>query len=308
MFLTRVWANGIIGVLEAKVLSGCGRNPVSQMTATGVPPTLVLANQMEALTEKVSELEESSVKRHEEFVQTVTEKFDQLPESISSHIRATLEITGAVAVTAGDVSNIVSSMLVGVQKTLLDAIEMRNTAAEIQQGSAETANNVAPNGTFFTSTWLLYKWKDGTEHYFPEDLIFPTQCSVILLWDLWHFGKSGISEAPYRKLQPMEIKTGSIADIRNQKTYFARAKKGMEAIENYAVKNAMVSKVSQIYAMSFDASRAIFNVSFLGLAKQCYNNDADTIMDQRRLGDITYLTFYDKIIRDVKRKASSIDN
>ena len=92
----------------------------------------------------------------------------------------------------------------------------------------ETANNVAPNGTFFTSTWLLYKWKDGTEHYFPEDLIFPTQCSVILLWDLWHFGKSGISEAPYRKLQPMEIKTGSIADIRNQKTYFARAKKVME--------------------------------------------------------------------------------
>ena len=78
MFLTRVWANGIIGVLEAKVLSGCGRNPVSQMTATGVPPTLVLANQMEALTEKVSELEESSVKRHEEFVQTVTEKFDQI--------------------------------------------------------------------------------------------------------------------------------------------------------------------------------------------------------------------------------------
>ena len=115
-------------------------------------------------------------------------------------------------------------------------------------------------------------------------------------------------EAPYRKLQPMEIKTGSIADIRNQKTYFARAKKGMEAIENYAVKNAMVSKVSQIYAMSFDASRAIFNVSFLGLAKQCYDIDADTIMDQRRLGDITYLTFYDKIICDKKRKASSIDN
>ena len=42
------------------------------------------------------------MKRDEEFVQTVTEKFDQLPESISSHIRATLEITGAVAVTAGD--------------------------------------------------------------------------------------------------------------------------------------------------------------------------------------------------------------
>ena len=248
------------------------------------------------------------MKRHEEIVQTVTEKFDLLPESVSSHIRASLVNTGAVAVTAVDVSNIVSSILVRVQKTLLDAIEMRNTAAEIQQGSAETANTAAPTGTSFTSTWLLHKWKDGTEHYFPEDLIFPTQCSVTLMWDLWHFGKSGISEAPYRMLQPMEIKTGSIAEIRNQKTYFARAKKVMEAIESYAVKNAMVSKVSQIYAMSFDESRAIFDVSFLGLAKQCYNIDADTIMDQRRLGDINYLTFYDNIIGVKKRKASSIDN
>ena len=108
--------------------------------------------------------------------------------------------------------------------------------------------------------------------------------------------------------QPIEIKTGSITDIGNQKTYFARAKKVMEAIESYAVKNAMVTMVSQISAMSFKASRAIVAAAFLGLAKQCYNIDADTIMDQRRLGDITYLTFYDKIIRDVKRKASSIDN
>ena len=41
----------------------------------------------------------------------------------------------------------------------------------------------------------------------------------------------------------------------------------------------------------FDASRAIFNVTILDLAKQSYNIDAYTIIGQGRLGDITYLTF-----------------
>ena len=80
---------------------------------------------------------------------------------------------------------------------------------------------------------------------------------MILLRDLWHFEGSRISEAPYRNSQPIEIKTGSITDIRNQKTYFARAKK---VIENYVVKNAMVSRVSQISALSFDALS--FDVAF----------------------------------------------
>ena len=53
--------------------------------------------------------------------------------------------------------------------------------------------------TYFTSSWLTYRWKDGFEQYFAEDFIYPTQCSVTLLWDLWHFGKVGINEDPYRK-------------------------------------------------------------------------------------------------------------
>ena len=40
--------------------------------------------------------------------------------------------------------------MLGVQKTLLDAIKMRNTATEIQQDSADTANTGASSGTFFT--------------------------------------------------------------------------------------------------------------------------------------------------------------
>ena len=43
-------------------------------------------------------------------------QLEELPQAISSHIRNCLEVTGVVSVTAGDVSDIVSTMLVGVQK------------------------------------------------------------------------------------------------------------------------------------------------------------------------------------------------
>ena len=43
-------------------------------------------------------------------------QLEELPQAISSHIRNCLEVTRVVSVTAGDVSDIVSTMLVGVQK------------------------------------------------------------------------------------------------------------------------------------------------------------------------------------------------
>ena len=129
IFLSRVWTTGIMNDLSSKVLAGCGRNPISQMAATGIPPTLVLANQMDMLSEKVTRLEDNFQSRQDEFVETLSSnmeslssKLDQLPETISCHIQNCLQVTGEVSATAGDVSSNVSAMLVGVQKTLLDAI------------------------------------------------------------------------------------------------------------------------------------------------------------------------------------------
>ena len=83
----------------------------------------------------MTRLEDNFQSRQDEFVETLSSnvetlssKLDQLPETISCHIRNCLQVIGAVSsVTAGDVSSIVSTTLVGVQKTLSDAItEARN--------------------------------------------------------------------------------------------------------------------------------------------------------------------------------------
>ena len=49
-------------------------------------------------------------------MEALSTKPEELPQAISCHIRNCLEVTQVVSVSAGDVSDIVSVMLVGVQK------------------------------------------------------------------------------------------------------------------------------------------------------------------------------------------------
>jgi autotransporter translocation and assembly factor TamB len=99
----------LIEVLSDKVLLGCGENTISQMTATGVSPTLVLANQLDCLTDKVKDVVNMVSIQKVELMAAWKESFEALPELVSNHIRDTLEITGAVNVTQADVIRIVST-------------------------------------------------------------------------------------------------------------------------------------------------------------------------------------------------------
>ena len=64
--------------------------------------------------------EDNIQSRQDEFVErlysnmeALSTKPEELPQAISSHIRDCLEVTGIVSATAGDVSDIVSVMLLG---------------------------------------------------------------------------------------------------------------------------------------------------------------------------------------------------
>ena len=137
-------------------------------------------------------------------------------------------------VTTGDVSNIISSMLLNVQKTIQDAIKVRNTVVWMQQSSAESALSVLSAGTFFHITLLLSNGKMG-----PSTTLLPISYSqyIAVLWDIAVLrdiavlSMAGICEAPCSKLNPALIKSGSKTNISTQKTSLARARKVMEAVE-----------------------------------------------------------------------------
>jgi hypothetical protein len=56
LFIQRVWTSGIMNRLKDKILSGCGRNDKSKMFATGIPPHILLANELIKLESKLENL------------------------------------------------------------------------------------------------------------------------------------------------------------------------------------------------------------------------------------------------------------
>lgn len=164
------------------------------MTATGVSPTLVLAHQMDQLMAAVSKNENSNEILKVELLAAWNDGFKSLPPLISAHIRDTLEINGAVAVTQADVLRIVTGAFESHSAMLQNA----NVRQEVMESANETTS--APSvtrmsGSYFESRWRFYTWADESQQYFPESFMFPSTMTVSVLWDKWYFGED--DHAPY---------------------------------------------------------------------------------------------------------------
>ena len=302
IFLSRVWTTGAIEKLQGKLHAGCGRNEVSTMMATGVPPTLVIANQMELLSDKVESLQKLITDQQEIMLSTIADKIDSMPIRVANHLRDNLEINGVVQVTSSDVMRIVAT----TEATLLQAIA-GGQSVRVEAPIAEVVGTSSGRGSFFESSWRLYKWRDGSEQYFPETFKFP-KCSVSNLWDLWCFGMTGANDAPFRKLLPTHIQCGTVKEVGTQKTYLSKAKTVICSLLETAMESGDYDKKSDIFNLSYEASRQLFNKCFITLCMRGYHIANEVLLDQMRVGEVTYLTFYDVLTKPNRKKRVAQSN
>ena len=285
--------------LKDKVMAGCGRNASSSMSATGIPPTLVLATQMEHLSEEVGNLRETFNCQRLEILQCVGDQFKEMPEKLSTHLRSSMEINGMIQVTHSDLDRITH----GLESRLLAAMRIMGTGSQIATVAAAPATVVEDDGASFTAHWRLYKWSNGSlDQYFPEDFKLAI-CTVSALWDLWYIGKTGIRQAPYRKIVAKKH-----IHSKNQITYFSKAKKVISSVESAALKLGLISTPKKLVEMPYQEFRAIYNQAFLLVAKEFYNLPMDELADKMRLGDVSFLTFYDVILKSKKRGIDEVDD
>ena len=152
IFLSRVWTTRAIDRLQGKLHAGCGRNETSTMMATDVPPTLVITNQMELLSDKVESLQKLITDQQEIILSTIADKIDSMPIRVANHLRDNLVINGVVHVTSSDVMRIVATM----EATLLQAIA-GGQSVRVEAPIAEVVGTSSGRGSFFESSWRLYK-------------------------------------------------------------------------------------------------------------------------------------------------------
>ena len=86
LFLQRVWTTGILSRLKDVVVTGCNRNSVSKMFATGVPPHIVLANRIVELENRVNTLDVNVGKEINAGNIDIKNVLQGLPEAIKNNM------------------------------------------------------------------------------------------------------------------------------------------------------------------------------------------------------------------------------
>ena len=162
LFLQRVWTSGVLIRMKDMVGAGCNCNPVSKLTATGVPPHLIVANSVAGLREELRE--EMCVMKD-----TVVTKLVQLPEALKHTMLDNFQVEGTVPITRQEMQDMMMSTIGDLKtsiETSLQAITLRSQVPTAPSITEALANGVHDN---HYATW---QW-GGRFHPVPQDFKFP---------------------------------------------------------------------------------------------------------------------------------------
>ena len=213
LFNTPLWTSGILDRLASQVLAGNGRNSTSLLTATGIPPHILLANELAKVERKLEALRLD-----------LMERLNQLPDEIKTVMLQNFQVNGALPITHSQVVTMISNL----EQTILNAMQQQQVHFAAQSTSSSTlpsASEGRSGGGYRTWTWK------NRFHYVPQDFNFPTE-NMSNMWHLWWDGKVVERIAPYRKLQPYDL------DNKNFRNRFIKARKVMEFITHHCGKTS----------------------------------------------------------------------
>lgn len=153
-FQSRLWTSGIVSTLSEKVFTGNGKNPVTLMTATGIPPHLLLAKELATTRGEIEKMRE-----------TIIQKLQEVPEQVKACMLENFQVDGTVPITVSQVQTMMSDMQERLVAAILDQGEQQRAA--LQEVSTSLAPAGLPSLQFLTYTW------GGGIHSVPESFRFP---------------------------------------------------------------------------------------------------------------------------------------
>ena len=140
LFLTRLWTSGVLDTLSAKVYSGNGKHPVTHMTATGIPPHILLANELAAVKCELQDLRS-----------VLLCKLNEVPDKVKECMLENFQVDGTVPITASQVHTMMSDMQERLVSAILEQGERHRAALQVVQSTITPA--VAPSLDFISYTW-----------------------------------------------------------------------------------------------------------------------------------------------------------
>ncbi len=160
---SRIWLSNKLDSWKGHVLLGNGRNDVSNLTATGIPPHVLLANEMVKTRRDLND-----------FKTIVIERFERIPEEVKQVMLDNFRIDGIVPLTPSQIHSMFSDMearfvaTITAHNEILQQSWSRHSTSDVRSGTrTASGDNSANDGLYATFQW------GGRFHPVPEDFSFP---------------------------------------------------------------------------------------------------------------------------------------
>jgi hypothetical protein len=255
---------GMITSLKDKVITGSGKNLTSGMIATGIPPHILLGNEVVNVCKGMDVLRE-----------TIMENLIQLPDKTKDLILNNFQINGVLPITQEQFSDFKNDM-----RTLILQTQSLNVT------STQNEND----STMINGNYHFFNW-GGKLHNVPEGFRFPKKCHISNLWNLWIIGNISFHICPYRKIYSQSL-------LKSDRTLKSKADYVMNFIKNQLQIELTFEELSKLSQEMRDEH---FKFGNHKLWQFLYPHKSSDDLDTMRVGERSYSTVYDNIRNELKR-------
>ena len=244
-------------------------NEVSGLSATGVPPHIVLACDLadfrQEFRQKVGSMEEN-----------IGTAIDNLPEKLKQTILDNFQVDGAIPITSSQIHDMFNNFRDEMVRAIAENGEAQN------RNRNDDDRNPNLGGDHLLGGYRMWMW-GGRLHPCPEDFEFPI-CNVKVLWDLWYSGRPCDNVQPYRFIS---TKCGDLS-TKLMRGRFSKATFVMNELSHGHT-------AADIANLTINDRDKLFEDSFMRLFYLIYPEKTEEYFDNHRVGDLQYVTMYDLV-------------
>lgn len=202
----------------------CGRSVSdSDMIATGIPPTLIISQEVDKLMKRVMELESILEKRNDDLHEYLENTLVRLPASVEERISTRFTINGAIQLTREDLERSARDQ----EERILQRVEMILTQRLVQPNAQDDTETTSETTEHAQNDFQLFHYANRFNKV-PSDFRF-ISLNVKSMFDFWHFGDKSRRICPSK-----DLKQGDLPDKRNDCKRLIKARRIMKEIERRA--------------------------------------------------------------------------
>jgi hypothetical protein len=239
LFCTPLFASGAIDLLRPHIIAGCNRCPVTGLLATGIPPHLVMSNELSEVVNHTRLLKDE-----------VLSKCAELPSEMTNVLLSKFSINGAIPVTLDDMKTLINSAVTQLSTQYRDS---RTSYTHEPASHAAVDPNTDPR-------FQLWSW-GGKLHMVPQGWIFPST-NIKDSWNLWHFGHLTDKIRPLRCLKKIDLVGAA------QITLWSKTSGVVKAMSQVMVEMKLVDKLEDVLKLSSIDSSTCFDRAIVQLMEQ----------------------------------------